>query len=83
MSVIYGYSEAEERIKNENMEPIKMVHLDHDFYTNNHLAADKKIKEVHKDRYDHNGDDIGFKGKEVRNKFAMGGPVKERRGFFE
>lgn len=92
--IIYGYSEAEERMARDKMEPNKMVALDHDFYTNNHIAANRKRKEVHDDIHDHRGYDTGYDGeKEVKkakspkredpNKFAIGGVVKERRGFYE
>ena len=83
MTLLYGYNEAENRMKNDTMNHTKMVALDHDFYTNNHKAVARKNKEVHNAMKKHTGDDVGYFGKNVRNKFAMGGAVKERRGFFE
>lgn len=92
--IIFGYSEAEERMANDKMEPNKMVSIDHDFYTNNHSASDRKRKEAHNEIHNHFGDDVGYAGEKLaesaksnsrddRNKFAIGGVIKERRGFYE
>ena len=83
MTIIYGYSEAEERMRNDKDTPNRMVALDKDFYTNNHAAVKRKDKEVHDAIYKHDGDEVGIKGRERRNKFAIGGVVKERRGFYD
>ncbi len=79
MGIIYGYSEAEERMARETDKPAERVALDHDFYTNNHAAVKRKNKEV---------DDSINEGKKSsvftknQNKYAIGGVVKERRGFY-
>ncbi len=83
MGVIYGYSEAEERMRNDKDTPNTTVALDHDFYTNNHAAVKRKDKEVYDAIHKHDGDDVGINGREQRkkprSKHAMGGVVKERR----
>ncbi len=79
--ILCGYSESEERMERENDKPTLMVSIDHDFYTNNHVAKERKNKEVHNAIHNHGGDDMGISGKEKRNKFAIGGVIKERRGF--
>jgi hypothetical protein len=92
--IIYGYSEAENRMANDKDQPNKMVAIDHDFYTNNSKAAARKGREVHNAIHGHDGDDVGYEGekevakaknnrREDRNKFAIGGQIKERRGFYE
>jgi hypothetical protein len=92
--IIEGYSEAEERMGRDKDEPNKMVALDHDFYTNNHSASHRKEREVHNSIHNHHGDDVGYQGekevkaaksprREDRNKFAIGGAIKERRGFYK
>lgn len=78
MTLIYGYSEVEERMARETDKPNNQVAIDHDFYTNNHSAVKRKEKEV--------ADSVseGKKSNVFRknNAYAIGGVVKERRGFY-
>lgn len=79
MGIIYGYSEAEERMARDTDKPPERVALDHDFYTNNHSAVKRKEKEV-SDSVDEGRKSTVFT--KNQNKYAMGGVVKERRGFY-
>lgn len=75
MTVIYGRSEAEERMKAENMKPNWRVAVDHDFYSNNHEAARQKSDEIKDEEFD------GADDKQYRLKRAIGGTAKLRKGF--
>ena len=79
MSIIYGYSEAEERMKNETDKPPVRVALDHDFYTNNHSAKKRAESNVEDSKSEGKKSNVFIKN---QNKYAMGGVVKERRGFY-
>lgn len=81
MTLLMGYNEGEERLKSETMTPAPRVAIDHDFYTNNHAAAKRKAKEV-EDEMKPKGYEVGYNGKE-KQKYAIGGVVKERRGFYD
>jgi len=78
MGIIYGYSEAAERMAKETDEAPLRVALDHDFYTNNHSAVKRKVKEVSDAMVEGSKSNVYRKN----NAYAMGGVVKERRGFF-
>lgn len=82
MTILMGYSEAEDRMKKETDKPAPRVALDKDFYTNNYEASRKKHKEVADSIKDTGGDSVGYEGRQ-RRKFAMGGAIKERRGFYD
>ena len=78
MTLICGYSEAEERMKRETDKAPDRVALDHDFYTNNHAAARRIEKEVAESTSEGKKSTVIVKN---RNAHAMGGVVKERRGY--
>ena len=82
MTLLMGYNEGEDRLRRETLKPAPRVAIDHDFYTNNYEAARFKRREVEHAIKAHTGDDVGYEGREKR-KYAIGGAVKERRGFFE
>lgn len=82
MTTIYGYDEAEERMKKETDKPSLGVAIDHDFYTNNHAAVKRKNKEVEDSNNEGKKSHVFMKNKDKDNKYAMGGVVKERRGFY-
>jgi len=89
---IWGYNESADRIRNDTMRPSQRVALDHDFYTNNYEAAQRKNKEVEDSRRDDLGYSAGYKydvpkkrGENakaenfaVRSKHAIGGSAKVR-----
>lgn len=79
MTIICGYSEAEERMARETDKPSLGVALDHDFYTNNHAAVKRKHKEVADSVSEGKKSCVYTKN---QNKYAIGGVVKERRGFY-
>lgn len=58
---IWGYNESADRIRNDTMQPSQRVALDHDFYTNNYEAAQRKNKEVEDSRRDDLGYSAGYK----------------------
>ncbi len=78
MTIIYGYSEAQERMAKDTDKPAPRIALDQDFYTNNHSAVKRKAKEVADSMEE------GVKSNVYRrnNAYAIGGVVKERRGFY-
>jgi len=41
MTLLYGYNEGEDRMKEDKMTFNRMVEIDHDFYTNNYLSKAK------------------------------------------
>jgi hypothetical protein len=81
MSTIYGSDLAQQRIRNETMKPSTGVDIAHDYYSNNQKAKHAKMKEMECSNKT-SGDELGYFGRENKNKYAMGGPIKERRGFF-
>ncbi len=81
MTLLMGYNEGEERMKRETLSPAPRVAIDKDFYTNNHEAASRKRKEV-EDEMKPSGDERGYNAK-IKPKYAIGGVVKERRGFYD
>lgn len=83
MTLLYGYDEGAERMRAEKITPNKMVAIDHDFYTNNHKAKARKDKEVYDCIHEPKGDEVGIRGNTNPNKFAIGGVIKERRGFYK
>jgi hypothetical protein len=78
MSIIYGYSEAQERMNAETDKPVERVAIDHDFYTNNHAAKKRAEKNVAESDAEGRKSGVFVKN----NAYAMGGVVKERRGFY-
>jgi len=73
--VIFGRSEAEDRMRRETMKPNGNVAIDHDFYSANPEARSSKSKEIKDEEFD------GMDDKQYRLKRAIGGVMKVRQGF--
>lgn len=66
--ILWGYSEAEERMHAEKMDMAPRIRIDHNYYVNTHLKkmADRKNKDLEaENKLD--GYEIGFNGKMGKN----------------
>jgi hypothetical protein len=89
-----GPSEAEKRLKAENMDMAPGIRIDHNYYAYLQGRAKDKAKELEQENK-LSGYEVGFNGKMGRNfrfdddkndkakrtKLAIGGAAKERKGY--